>query len=100
VLPSLGEYLYWLTISTRSTIRPVVSDQSPRLSSTQQSVLLSLGEYLYWWTISTRGYHPPSSQCCYHWVNTSAGGLLVPEGIIRQVVTVTTTGSIPLLVDY
>jgi len=22
----------------------------------------------------------------YHWVNTSAGGLLVPEGIIRPVV--------------
>ena len=47
-------------------------------------VLLSLDRYLYWWTISPRGYH--------HWVDTSTGGLLVPEGII--------TGSIPLLVDY
>jgi hypothetical protein len=35
-------------------------------------VLLSLGRYLCWWTIS------PSSQCYYHWVGTSAGGLLVP----------------------
>jgi hypothetical protein len=23
----------------------------------------------------------------YHWINTSAGGLLVPEGIIRPVVS-------------
>jgi hypothetical protein len=33
-------------------------------------------------------------------VDTSAGGLLIPEGIIRQVVIVSITGSIPLLVDY
>ena len=39
-------------------------------------LLLSLGN-LCWWTISPRGYHPPSSQCFYHWV-TSVGGLLVP----------------------
>ena len=30
-------------------------------------------------------YHPPSSQCFYHWVDTSAGGLLVPDGIIPLV---------------
>ena len=66
-----------------------------------QSVLLSLGRYLCWWTISPRGYHPPvvsasitgsipllvdyqsprvssaCSQCFYHWVDTSADGLLV-----------------------
>jgi hypothetical protein len=43
----------------------------------------------------------------YHWVDTSAGGLLVPEDIIRPVVNaaalacfITITGSIPLLVDY
>jgi hypothetical protein len=24
-------------------------------------------------TISPRGYHPPSSQCFYHWADTSAG---------------------------
>ena len=62
-------------------------------------------------------YHPPSSQCFYHWVDTSAGGLLVPDGItllvanasaltwfiiyiILPVVNVSITGSIPLLVDY
>ena len=62
-------------------------------------------------------YHPPSSQCFYHWVDTSAGGLLVPDGIIPlvanasaltwfiiyiilPVVNVSITGSIPLLVDY
>jgi hypothetical protein len=47
-----------------------------------------MGRYTYWWTISPRWYHPPSSQCYYHWVDTSAGGLLVPDGIIRQVVHV------------
>jgi hypothetical protein len=36
----------------------------------------------------------------YHWVDISAGGLLIPEGIIHPVVSVTITGSIPLLVDY
>jgi hypothetical protein len=43
----------------------------------------------------------------YHWVYTSAGGLLVVEDIIRSVVNasalacfITITGSIPLLVDY
>jgi hypothetical protein len=43
----------------------------------------------------------------YHWVNTSASGLLVPEDIIRPVVNaaalacfISITGSIPLLVDY
>jgi hypothetical protein len=33
-------------------------------------------------------------------VDTSAGGLLVPGGIIHPVVSVSITGSIPLLVDY
>ena len=74
--------------------------QSPRVSFSQQSVFLSLGQYHSWWTISTRGYHSPSSQCFYHWVNTTLGGLLVPEGIILPVVSVSITGSIPLLVDY
>jgi hypothetical protein len=43
----------------------------------------------------------------YHWVDTSASGLLVLEDIIRPVVNasalacfITITGSIPLLVDY
>jgi len=35
----------------------------------------------------------------YHWVDTSVGGLLVPEGIIHPVVSVSITGSIPLLGD-
>jgi hypothetical protein len=48
-------------------------------------LLLSLGRYLCWWTFSPRGYHPPSSQSFYHWDDTSAGGLLVPDGIIRPV---------------
>jgi len=45
-------------------------------------------------------YHPPSSQCFYHLVDTSVGGLLVPECIILPVVSVSITWSIPLLVDY
>jgi hypothetical protein len=36
----------------------------------------------------------------YHWVDSSASGLLVPEIIIRPVVSASITGSIPLLVDY
>jgi hypothetical protein len=45
-------------------------------------------------------YHPLSSQCFYHWVDTSADGLLVPEGIIIPAVSVSITGSIPLMVHY
>ena len=73
---------------------------SPTVSSTQSSVLLSLGRYLCWWIICSRGYNPPSSQCFYHWVDTSAGGFFVPDGIIHPVVSASITGSIPLLVDY
>ena len=62
-------------------------------------LLLLLGQYLCRWTISPREYHAPSSQCFYHWVNTSVGGLLVLEGIMRPVVSVSITGSMPLLVD-
>ena len=36
----------------------------------------------------------------FQWVDTSAGGLLVPEGTISPVVSVSITGSIPLLVDF
>ena len=36
----------------------------------------------------------------YNVVDTSVGGLLVPEGIIRPVVSVAITRLIPLLVDY
>ena len=36
----------------------------------------------------------------YHWVDTTADGLLVLEGIIHPVVGVSITGWIPLLVDY
>ena len=112
VFLSLGQYHSWWTINPRGIILPVVSVsitgsipllmdyQSPRVSFSQQSVFLSLGQYHSWWTISPRGYHSPSSQCFYHWVNTTLGGLLVPEGIILPVVSVSITGSIPLLVDY
>ena len=63
-------------------------------------LLLSLCRYLCWRTISLRGYHPHISQYFdlngllessfyyYHWVDTSVGGLLVPEGIIHPVVSV------------
>jgi hypothetical protein len=49
-------------------------------------LLLSLGGYLCWWTISPWGYHSLSSLGFYHWVDTSVGGLLVPEGIVHSVV--------------
>jgi hypothetical protein len=41
-----------------------------------------------WRTISPRECHLPSSLCFYHWVDTSAGGLLVPESVICPVVSV------------
>ena len=87
-------------VSITGSIPLLIDYQSSRVSYTQQSVFLSLGSYIYWLTISPRVYHTPSSQCFYHWVDTSTGGLLVVEGIIHQVVSVSITGSIPLLVDY
>ena len=63
------------------------------------SVLLPLDRHLCWWTISHREYHPSSSQCFYPWIETSAGGLLVTESIIRPVVNVSITRSTPLLLD-
>ena len=81
----------------------LVHYQTSRVSSVQQSVFLSLGLYLFCWqTIRPRGYHPPSSQCFYHQVDTSSvGRLLDLEGIICPVVSVSITRSIPLLlVDY
>ena len=89
-----------VSVSITGSIPLLVDYQSSSVSYTQQSVFLSLGRYLYWWTISPRVYHTPSSQCFYQWVDTSTGGLLVLEGIIHQVVSVSITGSIPLLVDY
>jgi hypothetical protein len=51
-------------------------------------LLQSLGRYLCWWTICLRGYHPPSSQCFYHWVDTTASVLLIQKGIICPTVSV------------
>ena len=89
-----------VSVSITGSILLLVDYQSSRVSYTQQSVFLSLGQYLYWWNISPRVYHAPSSQCFYHWVDTSTGGLLVLEGIIHPVVSVSITGSISLMVDY
>ena len=89
-----------VSVSITGSIPLLVDYQSSSVSYIEQSVFLSLGRYLYWLTISTRVYHTPSSQCFYHWVDTSTDGLLVVEGIIHQVVSVSITGSIPLLVDY
>ena len=89
-----------VSVSITGSIPLLLDYQASSVSYTQQSVFLSLGRYLYWWTISPRGYHTPSSQCFYHQVDTSTGGLLVLEVIIHPVVSVSITGSIPLLVDY
>ena len=83
VFLSLGRYLCCWTISPPS-----------RISSAQsRSVFLSLGRYLCCWTISPRGYHQHSSQCFYHWVDTSVAvvtisGLLVPDVFISTIVSV------------
>ena len=95
LLPSLGRYLCWWTISV---------------------LLLSLGIYLYWWTIYvfitiTGPISLLVDYLCfyyYHWVNTSAGRLsmffLLSLGQYlcwwTIYVFITITGSIPLLVDY
>ena len=89
-----------VSFSITRSIPLLVDYQSSRVSYPQQSVFLSLGSYIFWWTISPRVYHTPSSQCFYHWVDNSTGGLLVLECIIHPVVSVSITGSIPLLVDY
>ena len=87
-----------ISVSITGSIPLLVYYQSMRVVSTQQSVFLSLGRYHCQCTISPRGYHPPSSQCFYHWVDTTVSVLLVHEGIISPVVSVSITGSIPLLV--
>jgi hypothetical protein len=50
--------------------------------------------------IPSRTNSPPAEESnlviFYHWVDTSAGGLLVPEGKIHPVVSVIITRSIPL----
>ena len=74
-----------------------VNNQSPKVSQVQQSVLW-LDRFLCWWTIRPRGYHLLSSQC-FGWVDTFAGGLLVPGGIICPLCN-TLAGLIHLLVDY
>ena len=89
-----------VSVFITGSIPLLVYYQSTRVSSTQQSVFLSLGRYHCQCTISPRGYHPPSSQCFYHWVDTTVSVLLVHEGIICPVVSVSIIGSIPLLVYY
>ena len=87
----LFRYLFWGTISTLG------------VSSTHYSVLTwLLCRYLCWETISTLGYHLPSIQYWHGYcVDTSAGGLLVPGGIIHPVFsTGMVSVSIPLLGDY
>ena len=92
-----------VSISITKSIPLLLVDYQPsRVSSAQQSVFISLDRYLLcWWTIGPRRHHPPSSQCFSHQVDTSSDGrLLVLEGIIRPVVSVSITESIPLMVDY
>ena len=89
-----------VSVSINGSIPLLLDYQSPKVSSSQQSMFLSLGRFLCWWAISRRRQHPPSSRYHYHLGHTSAGGLLVPEGIIHPVVNVSISRSITLLVDY
>ena len=86
--------------SIKFECRFIVQIRSNKTNLIYTFLLILLGRYICWWTIIPRGYHPHSSQCFYHSVDTSAGGLLLPEGIIRPVVSVSITESIHLLVDY
>ena len=45
------------------------------------------GRHICWWTISPRIYHLQTSQYFGTRVDTSAGGLLVPEYIICKLVS-------------
>ena len=73
-------------------------------------ISVSLGRYLYRWTITFRWYHLPNNQCftgsiplqvdyyfpmissaqqsVFHWVDTSTGGLLLPDDIICPIISV------------
>ena len=125
LLPSLGRYLCWWTISQ------MVSSAGSQCFCTdmvyQISIFLlpSLGRYLCQWTIIPRVSSAQQSVfsvltwfirylCFYyhHLVDTSAGGLLVrwyhppssqcscTDMVYQIYVFITITGSIPLLVDY
>ena len=90
--------IYTSTCLITITVSIPLLMESPRVSSAQQSMFLSLCRYLCWWSIIPRGYPQLSSQCFYHCVETSAGG--VPACILSSVVNVSITVSIPLLVEY
>jgi hypothetical protein len=104
MITSGTKYLCWCTICSRWNHPPssqcFSTDMVYKIS---MFLLLSLGQYLCWWTISPRWNHPPRPVvrvsvltwfirylCFYydHWFGTSAGGLLVPDGIIHPVVSV------------
>ena len=60
---------------------------------------LPLGRYPSWWTV---GPSTSTSTCVcyhYHWVGTRLGGQLVPPRVPVHVLVITTTGSVPVLVD-
>ena len=96
ILLSLGRYLFGWTIYLRLYYYHWVDTSSGglfiyvyititgsiplRVDYLSTFILLSLGRYLFGWTIYLRLYY-------YHWVDTSSGGLLVPEGITRPVVS-------------
>jgi hypothetical protein len=62
-----------------------------QLSAYLMKVILKTRRTYYIWYL--RFYY-------YHWGDTSAGGLLVPDDIIRPVVSASIIGEILLLVDY
>ena len=59
---------------------------------------LPLGRYPSWWTV---GPSTSTSTCVYHyhWVGTRLGGQLVPPRVPVHLLVITTTGSVPVLVD-
>ena len=60
---------------------------------------LPLGRYPSWWTV---GPSTSTSTCVcyhYHWVGTRLGRQLVPPRVLVHVLVITTTGSVPILVD-
>jgi hypothetical protein len=77
------------------------TNSHPAEVSTQYSVLpWLLCLYLCWGTISTRGYLPHSIHYCHGYcVDTSAGGLLVPGGIIHPVFSTNIHASTEYVVD-
>ena len=90
-------FLSWWTISPRGFVSAQCFDTSTGGLLVPEDIIRPMFRYLCWWTISPRGYYPPNVSIpllvdyqsqkilSAQYFDTSAGGLLVPEDIIRPI---------------